>query len=78
MPNKTYIIHVAWALCKLDYFTIHSTIGKISIFSNMKKMLPQVGFEPGTSLLLQTIVTERSRVRIPVKPTVLLIFSYCA
>ena len=48
-----------------------------------KKILRQVGFEPGTSQLLHTIVTERSRVRIPLKATLFfhvrrfVNFSYC-
>ena len=47
-------------------------------------MLPQMGFEPGTSHLLHTKVTERFRVRIPVGLRVFFhvrkfaIFSYCA
>ena len=45
-------------------------------------MLPQAGFEPGTSHFLHTIVTDRFRVRIPARATVLFHvrftnFSYC-
>mgnify|MGYP001207628962 FL=1 len=42
---------------KLAYLL--ATVGKICYFWDMKKNLPQVGFEPGTSRLLHTRVADR-------------------